>query len=112
MKPISRYLDDAIDERKANSDSDIARKIGATRAAVSSWRVGRRAPDDDQAVALAELLGIEPGEILAECGAARAKKPETRKAWERVAAKMADVERLTVTVFRTCKDRLRTLIDR
>lgn len=89
MKPISRYLDDAIDSGLSKNDSETARKIGVTRAAVSDWRVGRRAPDDDQAVKLAELLGKDPGELLAECGAARAKTPETRRAWERVAARMA-----------------------
>ncbi|MBN8281931.1 MAG: helix-turn-helix domain-containing protein [Zoogloea sp.] len=89
MKPISRYLDDAINRGLSKNDSETARKIGVTRAAVSDWRVGRRAPDDDQAVRLAELLGVEAGEVLAECGAARAKTPETRRAWERIAARMA-----------------------
>lgn len=89
MKPIYLYLDEAIDRDLAANDSDIGRKIGATRAAVSSWRTGRRAPDDDQAVRLAELLGKEPGELLAECCAARAKSQVTRAAWEKVAARMA-----------------------
>ena len=89
MKPIYLYLDEALTKGAAENDSDIGRKIGATRSAVSSWRSGRRVPDDDQAVKLAELLGKDPGELLAECGAARAKTPETRRAWERIAARMA-----------------------
>lgn len=89
MKPMNLYLDEAIDKGIAKNDSDIARKIGATRSAVSSWRTGRRAPDDDEAVQLAILLGKEPGELLAECGAARAKSQTTRAAWEKVAARMA-----------------------
>ena len=89
VKPISLYLDEAITRGKAKNDSDTARIIGVTRAAVSDWRNGRRIPDDEQAVALAELLEIEPGELLAEAGAARARSEKTRKAWERVAARMA-----------------------
>lgn len=89
MKPIYLYLDEALTTGVAENDSDIGRKIGATRSTVSSWRSGRRAPDDDQAVRLADLLGKDPGELLAECGAARAKTPETRRAWERIAARMA-----------------------
>ena len=89
MKPISRYLDDALDKGLSKNDSDTARKIGVTRASISDWRNGRTTPNDDQAVKLAELLGRDAGEILAECGAARAKTPETRRAWERIAARMA-----------------------
>lgn len=89
MKRIHQYLDDALARGLADNDSDIARKIGTTRAAVSSWRTGRRSPDDEQAVKLALLLGRDPGELLAECGAARAKTPATRKVWERMAARMA-----------------------
>lgn len=89
MKPIYLYLDEAVKTGAAENDSDIGRKIGATRSAISSWRSGRRAPDDEQAVKLAELLKKDAGEILAECCAARAKTPETRRAWERIAARMA-----------------------
>lgn len=92
MKPIARYLDEAISQGKAKNDSDTARLIGVTRAAVSDWRNSRRVPDDEQAVALAELLEIEPGELLAEAGAARARSEKTRAAWERVAARMAAKE--------------------
>lgn len=89
MKDIARYLDELIDAGTVKNDSDTARKLGLSRATVSKWRSGDRAPDDDEAVKLAELLGKDPGELLAECGAARAKTPETRRAWERVAARMA-----------------------
>lgn len=89
MKAIGQYLDDAVRRGAAKNDSDVARLLGVTRAAVSDWRNLRRTPDDDQAVNLAKLLGIEPGEVLAECGAARARNAETRAAWERVAAVMA-----------------------
>lgn len=89
MKAIARYIDDAITAGRAKNDADIARQCGVSRPTVSRWRSGDRTPDDDEAVKLAELLGIEAGEVLAECGAARAKTPETRRAWERIAARMA-----------------------
>lgn len=89
MKKISLYLDEAIQKGAAKNDSDIARKVGVTRAAVCDWRTGRRTPDDEPAVKIAELIGKDAGELLAECGAARAKTPETRAVWERIAAKLA-----------------------
>lgn len=90
MKQVRQYLDEAIDAGVAKNDSDIARKLSVTRAAVSDWRNGRRAPEDDAAVELAHLLGKPEGELLAECAAARAKNPATRAAWERL-AKMASM---------------------
>ncbi len=89
MKQISLYLDDLIRNGTVKNDSETARKMGLSRATISKWRSGDRTPDDDEAVKLAELLGREAGELLAECGAARAKTPATRQAWERVAARIA-----------------------
>lgn len=89
MKAIARYLDELIDQGTVKNDSDTARKLNLSRATVSKWRSGDRAPDDEEAVRLADLLGKEAGELLAECGAARAKTPATRQAWERIAARMA-----------------------
>lgn len=89
MKKIAAYLDEAIDKGIAKNSADLARELGVSRSALSEWRAERNSPNDEQAVRLAELLGRDPGELLAECGAARAKTPETRRAWERIAARMA-----------------------
>lgn len=89
MKPMHRYLDELIDQGIVKNDSETARKLNVSRATVSDWRIGRTTPNDEQAVNLASLLRKDPGELLAECGAARAKSPETRRAWERVAARIA-----------------------
>lgn len=89
MKQIFLYLDEAQDMGIVKNDAELAKQLGLSRASVSEWRSGKSTPNDEQAVRLANLLGKDAGELLAECGAARAKSPETRKAWERIAARMA-----------------------
>lgn len=89
MKKICMYMDEAQDIGAVKNDAELAKKLGISRASVSEWRAGKSTPNDDQAVKLAELLGKDAGELLAECGAARAKTPATRQAWERIAARMA-----------------------
>lgn len=89
MKQIFMYLDEAQDTGIVKNDADLAKRLGISRASVSEWRSGKSTPNDDQAVRLAKLIGKDAGELLAECGAARAKSPETRRAWERIAARMA-----------------------
>lgn len=83
MKPIRIYLDEAKERGIAKNDSDIARQLEVTPQAVSKWRKGDDAPAEDTAARLAELLN-KP-EVMAECAAARAKTPEGRRMWERLA---------------------------
>jgi transcriptional regulator with XRE-family HTH domain len=83
MKPVWMYLDEAQERGLAANDSDIAAKLGVTKAAVCEWRKGRSAPAEDAAARLAELIG-KP-EVMAECATARAKTPEGRRMWERLA---------------------------
>jgi transcriptional regulator with XRE-family HTH domain len=83
MKKVKQYLDEAADRGLVKNDSELAARLGITRQSVSAWRKGDACPDPDQAAALASMLGRP--EVLAECMAARAKKPENRAMWERAA---------------------------
>lgn len=85
MKEMKHYLDEAIATGKVRNDSETARNLGVSRAAVSDWRTGRNAPSDEQAIKLARLLGKQEIELMAEAAAARAKTPEARTYWERIA---------------------------
>lgn len=83
MQALKTYIDRAIDGGIVRNDADLAHRLGVAPSTVCRWRDGSRHPDEDQAAALAALLG-KP-EILAECMGARAKKPENRRMWERAA---------------------------
>ena len=83
MKTIRHYIDEAIDNGVVKNDKEIADRLQLNRSTISLWRSSKTAPNEDQAAALAELLG-KP-EIMAECGAARAETDKGRAVWERLA---------------------------
>lgn len=85
MRTVQSYLDQLIERGIAKNDSDIARRLGRSRAAVSRWRKDLDVPDDEAAAALEQMLDKRPGELMAEFQAARAKTPAMRSAWENVA---------------------------
>lgn len=89
VKTIREYIDEGIRNGYAKNPAEMSKAVGVAEATVSRWRSGERTPTDEEAVRLASLLRKDAGEILAECGAARAKSPETRRAWEKVAARIA-----------------------
>lgn len=86
---MREYIDEGIRNGYAKNPAEVSKAIGVAEATVSRWRSGERTPTDEEAIKLASLLRKDAGEILAECGAARAKSPETRRAWERIAARIA-----------------------
>lgn len=81
MKTISEYLDEAKEKHSIKSDSELARQLGGSRQSVSDWRVSRSKPDDYACIRLAELLGINPLEIIAAANAEREADPERAKWW-------------------------------
>lgn len=96
MKAIRLYLDEAAERGIVKNDNDIAERLGLNRSAVSQWRSGKTAPNEDQAARLAALLG-KP-EIMAECMAHRAKVPEARAMWERAARTLSMAASLIAAV--------------
>lgn len=49
-----------VREQKALTQGDLAAALGKTQAAISYWEGGRRAPDLDDIVALADVLDVDP----------------------------------------------------
>lgn len=64
------------------SNYRLAKELGVLEKTVSNWQNGRRLPDDEMSVRLAQLAGIPPGRVLAAIHAQR--EPEgspVRSAW-------------------------------
>lgn len=68
------------------SDYRIAQILNVNKSAVSKWRVGRSGFDDETAVRVAELSGLQPEYVLACVHAERAKTDQARTAWAHIAA--------------------------
>lgn len=81
----SGQLLDALKEKTgARSDYALAKNVlSISPESVSQMR--ERGLSDDRAVQVAEILGLDPGAVLAGVHAERAKSPAVRKAWEKLA---------------------------
>lgn len=80
MEPLDRLLDRA--KSVTGSDYATAKRLGITDSAISQWRNRpKSAPDPERAFALADLLGLDPVEVLAVCEAKRARDEDARKRW-------------------------------
>lgn len=71
------------------TDYQLAKHLDWKIGTVSMYRTGKRNFDDDAAAKIAEILGREPGEVMALCAAERAKTEAGRSRWLRVAALLA-----------------------
>jgi transcriptional regulator with XRE-family HTH domain len=80
MKTIE-YLDAAKVRLGITSDYALAKKLGISQPAISNYRSGRSRIDDDVALTIAEILGLNPLQVIAAANAERAKTPEARARW-------------------------------
>lgn len=82
MLTVPALLAQARAHQGIPSNYRLAKVLGVTEHAVSSWQNGRRVPDDEMSVRLAELAALPPGRVLAAMHALR--EPEgtpLRAAW-------------------------------
>ena len=63
------------------SDYALAKALGVTQAAVSSYRTEKSKISDDVALTVAEILQVNPMQVIAAANAERAKTPEQKARW-------------------------------
>ena len=80
------------------ADNAAAIELGLTRATVSGWRHGKSHPDAESVSVMCEGAGESVAHWLPLIEADRARTPEARKVWLRL-AQMAAAITLTVGVF-------------
>ena len=78
----AEYLDVALRINGRGINAELARKLGITRAAVTHYQSGHRIMDDYTAAKVADMLGIDQMELIAQANAEREKDPQKRAYWE------------------------------
>lgn len=79
MKSYS-YVEMYKEKKGLGSDYKASIELGISRAAMSNYKNGRPL-DEDLALQIAEVLGIEPAEILYTIAAEKSRRPEARRKW-------------------------------
>jgi transcriptional regulator with XRE-family HTH domain len=79
-------LNRAVEASGAASDSDLSRKLGVSRQAVSNWRGGKKFPDTVTCATIAGITGIPLAQVLGVVGEARAISREEKAVWRKLAA--------------------------
>jgi hypothetical protein len=69
----------------AESDYRLAKVLKVSHTALLHWRSGRARPDDLTVIRMSALIGIDPARVVVRLHAERAKDPETRALWLRIA---------------------------
>jgi len=75
------YLDAVKRHLRIESDYALAKKLGFSQSAMSSYRTGRRVFDDDAALTVAQALDVNPMQVIAAANAERAKTDEQKARW-------------------------------
>lgn len=98
MKSTVQYLDAVKERLDLPSDYATAKALGVTRAAISKYRLGTSIPDDLVCARIAEILDVEPMEVIAATNYQRAKTEDARVLWEGIWGKAAGAIALSLTV--------------
>ncbi|WP_266182145.1 DUF3693 domain-containing protein [Dyella humicola] len=98
MNATIKLLDKYADACSIKQDKDLAAKLRVTKQAVSGWRTARSHPDADSVARMCEATGESIAHWLPLIEAERARNPEARKVWLRL-AQIAAAIALTVGLF-------------
>ncbi|MFD0727056.1 DUF3693 domain-containing protein [Lysobacter brunescens] len=79
----------AKERSSCTNDSELAKRLGVTRASVSNWKCGRNYPDTVACAKIAEITEIPLARVLGTVGEARAISREEKAVWRRLASAAA-----------------------
>lgn len=82
------YLDAIKARHNLSSDYQLWKLTGWSKATISAYRNKPQYFSDEHALLVAELLDLDPAEVLADVYAERTKNSEVRAVWARVAQVM------------------------
>lgn len=86
MMTTNEFLDAVKARHGFKSDYELSRALGVKPQTISSYRVGRTSMDPMMAAKVAELLAMNPLEVIASAEAERAKDEKAKGFWMRYAA--------------------------
>jgi hypothetical protein len=88
MVTIQELLSAAKTGAGIPSNYRLARVLGVTDNTLNRWQHARSFPDDQAAVRLAEMAGMDPGTVLASMHAQRATSEAQRALWSAMAKRL------------------------
>jgi transcriptional regulator with XRE-family HTH domain len=85
MSTINKYLDDLKKKNDIPSDRQLAIFLGVSSQYINQIRHSPRSLSEEVAFSIASELKIDPAIVFAELRAERAKSPEIKEVWKRIA---------------------------
>lgn len=86
---MAKVIDETKEKLGVESDYALAKQLEIPNPRISEYRSGKARPDAYACARFAEILGVDPFEMLAQVEAATEKNEARRTYWKRVAEKMA-----------------------
>lgn len=88
MKTAAQYLDAIKQAKGIDSDYGIHKLTGWDKGTVSRYRNGKGHFDEDAAMTVADLLDIDPAQVLIDAAASRMHDPRALRAWQSVLSRI------------------------
>jgi transcriptional regulator with XRE-family HTH domain len=99
VNATNKLLDKYAQTCYATKDKQIAERLRVTKQAVSGWRNGHAHPDAESVEKMAVAIGEPVGPWLAIIEAERARNPEAKRVWLRLAAALGTTLALALTAL-------------
>jgi transcriptional regulator with XRE-family HTH domain len=87
---IEKYLDAVIERHGLKNDAELAELLGVNKSGVSHYRTGRRMPDNEACLRIAQALDMaDPLQVIMAADLDRAERAGQRSLWEVFSRRMA-----------------------